>query len=113
MVHDEPSDKTKEFERAIEGQEKKLFVLRLYVTGLTSRSIQSIDAIKTICEAELKGSYELQIIDLAKQPELAKAENIIAAPTLIKQLPLPLRRLIGDLSNKERVLRGLDLIIKS
>jgi circadian clock protein KaiB len=90
-------------------QQHKRFVLRLYVTGLTPRSTQAINTIKDICEEELQGRYELEVIDLAKQPELAREEDIIAAPTLIKQLPLPLRRLIGDLSNKERVLLGLNL----
>ena len=92
----------------LDDQQHSQFVLRLYVTGLTTRSTQAIDSIKDICEEELKGRYELEVIDLAKQPELAKEDNIIAAPTLIKKLPLPLRRLIGDLSNRERVLLGLD-----
>jgi circadian clock protein KaiB len=102
-------DKSAEFERLLEDQQHRQFVLRLYVTGLTPRSTQAINTIKDICEEELQGRYELEVIDLAKQPELAKEEDIIAAPTLIKQLPSPLRRLIGDLSNKERVLLGLDL----
>ena len=105
----QPINKSAEFERLLGDRQHRQFVLRLYVTGLTPRSTQAISAIKDICEEELKGRYELEMINLAKQPELAKAEDIIAAPTLIKQLPLPLRRLIGDLSNKERVLRGLDL----
>jgi circadian clock protein KaiB len=105
----QPTDKSAEFERLLDDQQQQQFVLRLYVTGLTPRSTQAINTIKDICEEELKGRYQLEVIDLAKQPELAKGEDIIAAPTLIKQLPLPLRRLIGDLSNKERVLLGLDL----
>ena len=113
MSYDEPKNKAGEFERALDGQGNKQYVLRLYVTGLTSRSIQAINTIKNICESELKGRYQLEIVDIAKQPELAKEENIIAAPTLIKRLPLPLRRLIGDLSDKERVLRGLDVTPKS
>ena len=109
----QPADKSEEFERLLDDHEHKQFVLRLYVTGLTTRSTRAINSIKDICEEELKGRYELQVIDLAKQPELAKGENIIAAPTLIKKLPLPLRRLIGDLSDKERVLLGLDLRSRS
>jgi circadian clock protein KaiB len=114
VPHDQPDDahtidKAAEFEQLLEDQQHRQVVLRLYVTGLTPRSTQAIHTIKNICEEELKGRYELEVIDLAKQPELAKEEDIIAAPTLIKQLPLPLRRLIGDLSNKERVLLGLDL----
>jgi circadian clock protein KaiB len=103
------ADKSEEFERLLEDRQYSQFVLWLYVTGLTTRSTQAIDSIKNICAEDLKGRYELEVIDLAKQSELAKEENIIAAPTLVKQLPLPLRRLIGDLSNKERVLLGLDL----
>ena len=97
----------------LDNRQQTQFVLRLYVTGLTPRSTQAIDTIKGICEEELRGRYNLEVIDLAKQPELARQADIVAAPTLIKQLPLPLRRLIGDLSNKERVLLGLDLRPKS
>lgn len=108
-MSENPSDKTKEFEQALQNQAQQRYDLRLYVTGMTPRSTQAIQAIKDICEAELKGRYELQVIDLAKNPELAKEADIIAAPTLIKQLPLPLRRLIGHLSDKERVLLALEL----
>jgi circadian clock protein KaiB len=109
MDEKKPDDRSEAFERLAEDHELKQFVLRLYVTGLTPRSTQAIDTIKEICEEELKGHYDLEVVDLAKQPELAREADIVAAPTLIKQLPLPLRRLIGDLSNKERVLLGLDL----
>jgi circadian clock protein KaiB len=109
MDEKKPEDRSEAFERLVEDHEPKQFVLRLYVTGLTPRSTQAIGTIKDICEEELKGRYDLEVIDLAKQPELAREADIVAAPTLIKQLPLPLRRLIGDLSNKERVLLGLDL----
>ena len=105
----QPADKSAEFERLLEAEKHARFVLRLYVTGLTARSTQAINSVKDLCEAELKGRYELEIIDVSKRPDLAKEENIIAAPTLVKKLPLPLRRLIGDLSDKERVLLGLDL----
>ena len=105
----QPADEAETFERLLDDQQHTQFVLCLYVTGLTTRSTQAIDSIRNICEEELKGRYELEVIDLAKQPELAKEANVIAAPTLVKQLPLPLRRLIGDLSNRERVLLGLDL----
>jgi circadian clock protein KaiB len=109
MDETQPHDKSETFARLLDAQQREQFVLRLYVTGLTPRSTQAIDTIKDICEAELKGRYDLEVVDLAKQPELAREADIVAAPTLIKQLPLPLRRLIGDLSNKERVLLGLDL----
>jgi circadian clock protein KaiB len=85
------------------------YLLRLYVTGMTSRSRRAIENIRTICEEHLHGSYELEVVDLYQQPVLASGEQIIAAPTLIKRLPLPLRRIIGDMSDTERVLVGLDL----
>jgi circadian clock protein KaiB len=85
------------------------YVLRLYVTGVTPRSVLAIANIRKICEEHLHGRYELEVIDIYQKPVLARDEQIIAAPTLIKQLPAPLRRLVGDLSNRERVLLGLDL----
>jgi circadian clock protein KaiB len=85
------------------------FVLRLYVTGMTTRSSRAISNIRSVCEEYLHGSYELDVIDLYRQPQLARDEQIVATPTLVKKLPLPLRRFIGDLSDKERVLFGLDL----
>lgn len=86
------------------------YVLRLYVTGVTARSVRAIENMKAICEEYLHGRYDLEIIDIYKQPALAKGEQIIAAPTLVRKLPLPLRRFVGDLSQKECVLLGLDLI---
>ncbi len=100
---------TEEFEEALRQTRQENYVLRLYVTGLTPRSSRAIENIRTICEEHLKGRYELEIIDIYQHPNLAQGEQIIAAPTLIKKLPLPLRRLVGDLSNEERVLLGLDL----
>jgi len=88
---------------------KPRYVLRLYVAGMTPRSARALANIKQICEEHLKGHYGLQVIDLYQQPVLAKGDQIIAVPTLIKKLPMPLRRLIGDLSDRERVLIGLDL----
>jgi len=87
----------------------KRYVLRLYVTGATSSSRRAILNINAICSEHLQGKYDLEIIDLHQKPALAKDEQIVAAPTLIKQLPLPLRRIIGDLSDHESVLVGLDL----
>jgi circadian clock protein KaiB len=83
--------------------------LKLYVAGTTSLSMHAVANVKHLCEEHLKGSYELEVIDLYQQPILAKGEQIIATPTLIKKLPLPLRRVIGDLSDTERVLVGIDL----
>ena len=88
---------------------KERYLLRLYISGITPRSTTSIERIKRICEDHLEGRYDLEVIDIYQQPLLAKGEQIIAAPTLIRKLPLPLRRIIGDMSNVDRVLVGLDL----
>jgi circadian clock protein KaiB len=85
------------------------YVLRLYVSGMTPRSIVAIQNIRKICDRELKGRCDLQVIDIHNQPVLAKGEQIIATPTLIKKVPPPLRKFIGDLTNTERILIGLDL----
>lgn len=85
------------------------YVLRLYVTGMTTRSAQAIANIKAICEEYLEGQYDLEVIDIYQQPEQAVRDQVVAVPTLIKKLPFPLRKLIGDLSKKERVLLGLGL----
>ena len=87
----------------------KEYVLRLYVAGTTSKSIRAVANIKEICETSLKNRYDLEVIDIYQQPVLVKGEQIIAAPTLVKQLPLPLRKFIGDMSDTERMLVGLDL----
>lgn len=85
------------------------YVLRLYVTGTTPASSRAIEQAQALCNEHLHGRYDLEVIDLYQKPALAKDEQIIAAPTLIKALPLPLRRFIGDLSSMEKVLFGLDL----
>ncbi len=85
------------------------YVLRLYVTGPTSLARRAILNINAICAEHLRGMYDLEIIDMHQKPALAKDEQILAAPTLIKKLPLPLRRIVGDLSDHDRVLFGLDL----
>ncbi len=84
-------------------------MLRLYVTGMTARSTRAVENVRAVCEEHLRGRYDLEVVDIYQQPTLAKGEQIIAAPTLIKKLPLPLRRLIGDMSSTERILLGLDL----
>jgi circadian clock protein KaiB len=107
---DKPKFKdVQEAEAALQKQAQEKYVLRLYVAGMTPNSLRAIDNIKEICEEHLQGRYKLQVIDLYQQPVLAQGEQIIAAPTLIKKLPLPLRKIIGDMSNVERVLVGLDL----
>lgn len=91
------------------GADGEHYILRLYVTGMTPRSTAAIRRIKTICEERLAGRYDLKVIDIFQHIELAKSEQILATPTLIKELPLPLRRLVGDLSDRHRVLVGLNL----
>jgi circadian clock protein KaiB len=86
------------------------YVLRLFVTGMTPRSARAIKNLQAICDEYLDGRYELDVIDIYQQPDLTKGEQIIAAPTLIKTLPLPIRRLVGDMSDRARVLLGLDLL---
>ena len=105
-------DSTKEFERALALEEDRKYVLRLYVTGTTPKSLSAIRNIRKICDEHLKGAYDLEVIDIYQQPVLAKGEQIIATPTLLKKLPLPLRRFIGDMSNTEKILLGLDFRAK-
>jgi circadian clock protein KaiB len=87
----------------------KKYLLRLYVTGQTSRSLRSVENLRRLCEKYLKGNFTLEVIDIHQQPALAAAGQIIAAPTVIKLMPLPLRRLVGDFSDHDRVVLGLDL----
>ncbi len=102
-------EQSREFERALERSGRQTYLLRLYVTGTTPNSIHAITNLKRICEEHLKGRYTLEVVDVYQQPTLAKGEQIIAAPTLIKKLPLPLRRMIGNMANTDRILLGLDL----
>lgn len=83
--------------------------LRLYVAGRTLKSVTAFENLKQICEKHLRGQYEIEIIDLIEQPQLAKGDQILAVPTLVRRLPEPIKKIIGDLSNTERVLVGLDL----
>jgi circadian clock protein KaiB len=95
--------------RAAKAQAKAHYLLKLYVAGVTPKSEAAIRSVMAICETHLKGRYDLEIIDIYQQPALAKGEQILAAPTLIKKLPLPLRKVIGDMANQDKVLVGLDL----
>ena len=95
-------------EGAEEGDEPR-YLLRLCVTGTTPLSARAIVNIRKICEEHLQGRYDLEVVDISKQPAVAANEQIVAAPTLIKKLPLPLRRFIGDMSQTERILAGLDV----
>ena len=88
---------------------KKMYRLRLFVTGQTPRSASSLHNLKEVCDEYLAGKFELEVVDIYQQPELAREAQIIAAPTLIKMLPLPLRKLVGDLSNRKQVMIGLDI----
>lgn len=89
--------------------DQKEWELRLYVAGQTSKSVAAFANLKKICEEHLEGKYHIEIIDLLKQPQLARGDQIVAVPTLVRKLPEPVRKIIGDLSNTERVLVGLDL----
>ncbi len=100
---------TEVLEAAARDARQQKYVLRLYVAGMTPRSQEAIRTVTAICEEHLAGRYELEVIDLYQQPTLAKGEQIIAAPTLVKKLPQPLRRFIGSMANKEKILVGLDL----
>ena len=97
------------FDAAAAKREGGTYVLRLYVTGMTPRSTRAIANVRKLCEQYLEGAYELKVIDIYLQPQLAKEEQIFATPTLIKKLPLPLRKFIGDMSDTERFLVGIDL----
>jgi circadian clock protein KaiB len=87
----------------------KTYVLRLYVAGQTPKSVLAFTNLKRICEDHLQGRYEIEIVDLLENPQLARGDQILAVPTLVRRLPEPIKKIIGDLSNTERVLVGLDL----
>ena len=87
----------------------KLWQLRLYVAGQTPKSLTAFSNLKKICEDHLKGRYSIEVVDLVEQPQLSKGDQILAIPTLVRKLPQPMRKIIGDLSDTERVLVGLDL----
>lgn len=89
--------------------EKKVYLLRLYVAGQTRKSLTAFANLKRICEEHLQGRYKIEVVDLLEKPQLAKGDQILAIPTLVRQLPPPLKKIIGDLSDTERVLVGLDL----
>jgi circadian clock protein KaiB len=102
-------DSTEDFELALQETEKASYVLRLYVSGLTPNSQRAIENVRKICQEHLEGRYQLEIIDIYQQPIFAKEGQIVAAPTLVKELPPPLRKFIGDLSNTDKILLGLDV----
>lgn len=102
-------DATEAFDLAVKKDDRGRYVLRLFISGMTPNSRKAIENVKKICEEHLKGSYELEIVDIYQQPIFAKEGQIVAAPTLVKELPPPLRKFIGDMSQTERILLGLDL----
>lgn len=89
--------------------DQKFYILRLYVAGQTKKSLTAFANLKKICEEHLGGRYRIEVIDLLENPQLAKGDQILAVPTLVRRLPPPIKKIIGDLSNTERVLVGLDL----
>jgi circadian clock protein KaiB len=94
---------------SLKAKDRETWNLRLYVAGKTPRAIMAFENLKRICEEHLAGKYTIEVIDLLKNPQLAKGDQIIAVPTLVRKLPEPVRKIIGDLSDKEKVLVGLDL----
>jgi circadian clock protein KaiB len=109
----EVKDSTAAFEEALATAGDGKYVLRLFVAGMGPKSVQAIDNIKRICEEYLPGKYQLEVIDIYQYPIFAKDGQIVAAPTLIKELPPPLRKLIGSMADTERVLVGMDLKFKA
>lgn len=108
-MENDPINANERFEKALADASEAKYLLRLYIAGNTPKSAQAIENLREICEKKLQGRYTLEVIDIYQQPELARKEHIVAAPTLIKSLPPPLRRIIGNLSSTERVLVGLNL----
>lgn len=100
---------TKRREAKAHGRPAKVFQLRLYVAGQTPKSLVAFSNLKKICETHLKGRYRIEVIDLVERPQLSRGDQIVAIPTLVRKLPVPVRKIIGDLSDTERVLVGLDL----
>ena len=102
---------TEVFEEALNGRalRRAKYILRLYVTGSSARSLKAVYNLKKLCEEHLPDDYDLEVIDIYEHPDAAREEQIIAAPTLVKKLPTPLRKFVGDLSNTQKILIGLDL----
>ena len=98
--------------RSVPSQIEETYLLRLYVAGQTPKSILAFRNLKQICEEHLHGRYEIEVIDLIENPQLAQGDQILAVPTLVRRLPEPIKKIIGDLSNTERVLVGLDLQVR-
>ena len=104
MTEEENSEETEDITKSSE-----VWMLRLYVAGQTQKSMVAFANLQKICDEYLKGKYQIEVIDLTKNPQLAKGDQILAIPTLVRKLPPPIRKIIGDLSNTERILVGLDI----
>jgi len=106
-------DVTSEFEAGLEQRKTEHYVLRLYIAGNNIRSNMAVENVKKICEEYLKGRYELEVVDIYQDHSKNPVDLVLAAPTLVKKLPLPLRKVIGDMTRKEKVLVGLDLVSRT
>jgi circadian clock protein KaiB len=104
-------DATEAFEEALKSKtlRRAKYILRLYVTGSSGRSLRAVQNLKKLCDEHLSNDYDLEVIDIYENPAAAREEQIVAAPTLIKKLPQPIRRFVGDLSNTQKILVGLDI----
>lgn len=109
-MHPDDTNDADAFENAIAADPEEQYILRLYVTGTTPRSLRAIQNLRKMCEVNLPGRYQMEVVDIYQQPDEAQSSQIVVTPTLIKALPLPARRLIGDLSNLDRVLISLDIV---
>ena len=103
-------DEIQVFERALGTPSGDRYIFQLFVTGTTPRSMRAIQNLRKMCDTHLEGRYEMKVVDIYQHPEQARSDQILVTPTLIKSMPLPIRRLIGDLSNTERVLISLDIV---
>ncbi len=104
-----PETVTGEFERALNKHGRQKFVLRLFVTGLTPRSTEAVEQVRKLCEKNLAGRYELEIVDIYRHPGAAKRDQVLAAPTLIRLLPRPVRKFVGDMRKTEKILTGMEI----
>jgi circadian clock protein KaiB len=102
--------KTEVFEERVANRSKERYVLCLYIAGLTPRSTLAVERIRAICDRYLAGRHELTVIDLYLQPELARQAQVVVAPTLVKQMPSPMRLFIGDMTDEKRILKGLNIV---
>ena len=113
MAQKKSRSKQSRLESAGAGGATERYMLKLYVTGATERSLRAIANLKAVCEQYLKGRYHLEVVDIYRRPELLRRDQIVAVPTLIKKLPVPVRLLVGDLSRTEQVLQGLGLVART